>query len=262
MRELYDRAMLHARLFGFDLERTARALQGVPAYLRDLQKLRAGAGEGAFPIRHLYPCLGDRYESAGTVSEHYFYQDWWVASRIFARAPRRHVDVGSRIDGFVAQVAAFREIEVFDLRPLSLDVPTIRFRQVDLMRRHPELDGCCDSLSSLHAIEHFGLGRYGDAIDPRGHERGLDGLHHLLEPDGRLYLSVPIGEQRIEYNAHRVFSLGTLLALFAGRFEVEGFSYVDDANRFHPEVALEPGEVARDFGCHYGCGIFELRKQR
>ncbi len=259
MREHFDRAMLHARLLGLDLERTARALQGLPAYLRDLARLRSGERAG-FPIRRLYPCLGDRFEGAGNVSEHYFYQDWWVARRIFERAPRRHVDVGSRIDGFVAQVAAFREIEVFDLRPLALDVPTIRFRQVDLMQRHPELDGCCDSLSSLHALEHFGLGRYGDAIDPRGHERGLEGLHHLLEPGGRLYLSVPIGEQRIEYNAHRVFAVRTLLALFAGRFQVETFSFVDDANRFHPGVALAAAEVERDFGCHYGCGIFELVK--
>jgi hypothetical protein len=259
MKTLYDRALLHARLFGLDLERTARSLQGLPAYLRDLHVLRAREAAG-FPIRRLYPCLGDRFEAAGTVSEHYFYQDWWVARRIFERAPRRHVDVGSRIDGFVAQVAAFREIEVFDLRPLALDVPTIHFRQVDLMQRHPELDGCCDSLSSLHAIEHFGLGRYGDAIDPRGHERGLAGLHHLLEPGGRLYLSVPIGEQRIEYNAHRVFSVRTLLELVAGRFRVEAFSFVDDANRFHPEVGLAPSEVERDFGCHYGCGILELVK--
>jgi hypothetical protein len=34
-------------------------------------------------------------------------------------------------------------------------------------------DGYCDSLSCLHALEHFGLGRYGDPIDPRGHEKGI-----------------------------------------------------------------------------------------
>jgi hypothetical protein len=37
------------------------------------------------------------------------------------------------------------------------------------MKLHEDMINCCDSISSLHAIEHFGLGRYGDTIDVNGH---------------------------------------------------------------------------------------------
>lgn len=262
MNHTLDRGLANARAFGLDLEQLLRALRGVPAFVRDLARLvPQGRGAGRpFPFGGLRPCPADRYGAAGSVSEHYFYQDWHVAGRIHSRNPRRHVDVGSRLDGFVASVAAFREIEVFDIRPLALDVPTIKFRRIDLMDPLPELDGYCDSVSSLHAIEHFGLGRYGDRLDYMGHLAGLDRVHRLLQPGGQFYFSVPIGPQRIEFNAHRVFALGPLIALLEQRYRLDAFSYVGDDNHFHAAVDLDPAEVARNFGCHYGCGVFELTR--
>jgi hypothetical protein len=262
MNRVLDRWIQNAHASGLDIHQMRHALRGVPAYLRDLSRVRAEGRKAGwpFPLRGLRPCLADRHASAGLVSEHYFYQDWFVAQRVFARNPRRHVDVGSRIDGVVSSIAAFRDVEVFDIRPLALDVPAIRFRQVDLTRLPPDLEGYCDSVSSLHAIEHIGLGRYGDPVDYMGHLAGLDGIHRLLQPGGAFYLSVPIGEQRLEFNAHRVFALGPLVDLLARRYRVNSFSYVDDANRFHPEVGLAAGEVAANFGCDYGCGVFELTR--
>jgi hypothetical protein len=65
----------------------------------------------------------------------------------------------------------------------------------------------------------------------------------------------------VEYNAHRVFSVGYVLDLLSSRFEVDSFAYVDDRNHFAAEVPLTAAEVGRSFGCHYGCGIFELTKR-
>ncbi|MCP6151398.1 hypothetical protein NL425_26980, partial [Klebsiella pneumoniae] len=76
--------------------------------------------------------LGEHLETAGDAARHYFHQDLHVARRIFALAPARHVDVGSRIDGFVAHVAAFRAIEVVDIRPLSTTARNIVFLTADL----------------------------------------------------------------------------------------------------------------------------------
>lgn len=67
------------------------------------------------------------------------------------------------------------------------------------------MEGYCDSLSCLHALEHFGLGRYGDQIDPKGFEQGLINMASLLREGGVFYLAVPIGIDRVEFNAHRVF---------------------------------------------------------
>lgn len=234
----------------------------IPQFLRDYRELKRQqkTSSVSFPFGELYPCLDDRSDNAGTAKGHYFHQDLLVARRIFANAPRLHVDVGSRVDGFVAHVAAYREIEVFDVRPLKSNIPNVRFRQVDLMAPlPPALQGYCDSVSCLHALEHFGLGRYGDTVDFEGHLKGLANLKGVLAKGGKLYLSVPIGPQRIEFNAHRVFAVSTLLSLNRD-MRVDRFSYVDDRGDLHENAALEADTVAANFGCRYGCGIFELTK--
>ena len=249
--------------FGLDLRATARSTQGLPAYVRELRTLKrqAASAEPTFQFATLQPHLGEAAAESGQASGHYFHQDLLVARRVRLAEPKLHVDVGSRIDGFVAHVAAFRDIEVFDIRPLSADIPNVRFRRVDLMAQLPEgLVDYCDSLSCLHALEHFGLGRYGDPVRYDGHLIGLSNLRRILKPCGTFYLSVPIGPQRIEFNAHRVFSVEYLLRLFADSFKVDRFSFVDDAGDLHEDVSLAEGDVRRNFGCVYGCGVFEMTK--
>jgi len=225
---------------------------------------RLGGFVGDFCEGSLFPCLWDLTDNAGVAVGDYFNQDLFVAQRIFKNNPIRHIDIGSRVDGFVAHVAAFREVEVLDIRPLSSSVKNIKFRQCDFMGAIPkELIGAFDSVSSLHAIEHFGLGRYGDELDPDGWRKGLDNLGLLLKPGGRLYFSVPIGPMRIEFNAHRVFGVRFLCDYLGQMYDIESFSYVDDAGLLHPKVVLNGNpELKDDFSCTYGCGIFELIKKR
>ena len=245
------------------LGRMLRDAPEIPKFLRDYRELKRQQKNSsiAFPFGELYPCLDDLGAGAGSAKGHYFHQDLLVARRIFANAPRLHVDVGSRVDGFVAHVAAYREIEVLDVRPLAQSIPNVRFRQLDLMAPlEPSFAGYCDSLSCLHALEHFGLGRYGDTVDFEGHLKGLANLKKLVQTGGKFYLSVPIGRQRIEFNAHRVFAVATLLSLVSD-FRVDNFSYVDDRGDLHENVALAPAAVTANFGCKYGCGILELTKK-
>ena len=253
-----------AASFGLDIQKLLWSCAGLPFYVgslfrlqRQRRRLSNGWGYG-LPML----CLDDRFTAGGTANGHYFHQDLLVAKRIFANRPVRHLDVGSRVDGFVAHVAAFRSIEVIDIRPMSSAVGGMTFVQADLMRElPPDLRECCDSLSCLHALEHFGLGRYGDNIDVAGHLVGLANLHRLLAPGGRFYFSVPIGPQRIEFNAHRVFSVAHLLELLQPGFTVDAVSVVDDRGDLHEDVGLAPADVANSYGCQYGCGIFELTKK-
>lgn len=86
-----------------------------------------------------------------------------MARRVYQNNPSIHVDVGASVEGFVAHIASFRPIIVLDIRPLSNITPNIRFMQADLMSPiDARLLGYCDSLSCLHALEHFGLGRFGE----------------------------------------------------------------------------------------------------
>jgi SAM-dependent methyltransferase len=238
-------------------------LRKMPTFLFEYREIRRQGEKagGDFPFAPFYPCLQERGQESGVIAEHYFYQDLLIARKIFLNHPERHVDIGSRIDGFVAHVASFREIEVFDVRDLHLDIANIRFTRADLMNREFPFADYCDSLSCLHALEHFGLGRYGDPLDYRGHLRGWENMHRILKPGGKFYFSVPIGEQRIEFNAHRVFSVAYLLSLMEGRYAVDSFSYINDEQKLITGAALDKEAVENNFGCHYGCGIFELTKR-
>ena len=252
-------------IWGINPLTTLNTVRGLPFYLRDYTRLRRQRRQSAQPFAFGPPfvCVGERFAEGGTARGQYFHQDLLVARRIHQARPERHVDVGSRIDGFVAHVAAFRPIEVLDIRPLTSRVANLRFLQGDLMAPlPPALERCTDSLSCLHALEHFGLGRYGDPVDHDGHLKGFANLTRMLRPGGRFYFSVPIGPQRIEFNAHRVFALATLLEMARADFELERFSYVDDDGDLHEDVALDPVSVQANFGCRYGCGILELRRRQ
>ena len=247
---------------GFDPIKFGRALKGLPFYWRDFRMFRAQQKDSdvKFKAGGLWPCLGDRFSSGGVAKGHYFHQDLLVARRIFSRNPQKHVDVGSRIDGFVAHVASFRQIDVYDIREIESNVPNISFTRCDLMHFNDmSLVESCDSLSCLHALEHFGLGRYGDTVGYTGYIEGLGNLFKILRKGGVLYLSVPIGPQRVEFNAHRVFSLEYITSLFENKFQVLAFSYVDDQGDLYENFELRDG-LNDNFGCIYGCGIFELEK--
>jgi len=128
------------------------------------------------------------------------------------------------------------------------------------MQLHEDMIDAYDSISSLHAIEHFGLGRYGDPVDYYGHLKAIDNITKILRKEGRFYFSAPIGKQRIEFNAHRVFSVQYLMDLFAKNYVVDSFSYVDDNGDLYTEIDLKRSDVSNSFGCNFGCGIFELKK--
>ena len=195
--------------FGLDLRNFFRSIRGIPIFIKDWGRFREGySGKMTFK-----PCLHDRYEEGGSTKNEYFWQDLVVARWIFEAQPLRHVDVGSRVDGFVAHVASFREIEVFDVRPITTQIQGIVFKQANVMTLNTELagSGYCDSLSCLHAIEHFGLGRYGDPINPLGYESGIANMAKLLKPGGRFYLSTPVGKERVEFNANRIFAPSTII---------------------------------------------------
>jgi len=231
-------------------------------YNKDYKKFVKLAGTNSeFPIKDNYPCLYDKTDEAGDNHSHYFIQDLYVAQLIHNSNPVRHVDVGSRIDGFVAHVASFRKIELIDVRKLDSTIKNVIFTQADLMDEKSIPYDYCDSVSSLHALEHFGLGRYGDHIDPMGHIKGFNNIAKMLKKGGKFYFSVPFGRQRIDFNAHRVFGMPYLVSLVTEKFDIFSFSYIDDSSILHTEVELNPDIIDRSFGCDKGCAIFVLEKK-
>lgn len=242
---------------GFDPRRMVRSLRGIPRFV-----------VGWFRFRRKYsgqldllPCLYDWFEEGGSTKDEYFWQDLHVARKIHLASPAKHVDIGSRIDGFVAHVASFREIEVFDIRPMASRIPGIVFRQIDLMNPSESLVEYCDSLSCLHALEHFGLGRYGDSIDPLGYVAGLRNMVKILRSGGLFYLSVPIGIARVEFNAHRIFDPSSLIQrASANGLLLKEFAWIDTSRTLIQSTSPEQDmdELSK---LRYALGIFTFVKQ-
>ena len=203
----------------------------------------------------LHPVLADATSQAGRAQGHYFHQDLWAARKLIDTRPSGHVDVGSRIDGFVAHLlAAGLTVTVVDLRPLIAPVEGLRFVRDDAMSMRSFDDGSIASLSCLHALEHFGLGRYGDPIDPLGWERACDAFSRILLEGGRLLVSVPVGRERTEFNAHRVFAPHRLVQAMPA-LSLRDFAAVDDEGRLRQ--GCDPEEFA---GASFALGMYEFEK--
>jgi len=234
---------------------------GIGRYLRGRREFRARLGED-FEWGESLPMLDEWQAACGSLGA-YFFQDQCVARWIYQVNPQRHVDAGSRLDGFIGHLSVFRKVEVIDIRPSPAVVSNVTFHQLNLMEPLPAgWIEATDSLSCLHSIEHFGLGRYGDPIDVDGHLKGLEQLKRMVAPGGRLYLSTPIGPQRVEFNGHRIFAAATLAGWFTDGWEIERFAVLDESNRLDEPGAWRGPELERHFGCRTGLGIVVARKSQ
>jgi hypothetical protein len=244
---------------GVNLKKIIYSLKGAGHYLKSLLwlvKMSPRYRDKQFKLR-ICPVLSDAYDQSGIAKGHYFHQDLWASRRIFAAKPQNHIDVGSRIDGFVAHVLTFMDVSIIDVRSLKSNIVGLSFIQKNMMLEAEIGIQKYDSVSCLHALEHFGLGRYRDPLDWDGWQKGLKNISNLVKIGGKLYISVPVGLQAIEFNAHRIFSPKTIV----DECQIQGlqlidFSYIDDNGDFHPSVALE-----RAVNCDYGCGCFEFIKK-
>ena len=243
--------------FGIDLVKFFRAIHEIPRYIAVLLRYRTSF---TMPFECV-PCLHDRNREAGATKGEYFWQDLLVARMIFSARPERHVDIGSRIDGFVAHVASFREIEVFDIRPITTKIPGVIFRQANLMNPTAAIIDYCDSVSCLHALEHFGLGRYGDPIDSKGYESGIFNIARILRTDGMLYLSVPVGTERVEFNAQHVFNPSAIVEVASrNRLALQAFLlFSPDDGWFETDASPESLEAAGRK--RYSLGVFLFVKK-
>src|ERR1043165_3951997 len=134
MREQLLKFFAWLAAFGIDSFRGRSAFRNLPITVRQFRSFRKQNAElnNSWPLSFSAPCFHDRAASAGVASGHYFHQDLLVARRNYERKPAKHVDVGSSVEGFVAHVAAFRDIEVFDIRPLVNKTAGITFVQKNI----------------------------------------------------------------------------------------------------------------------------------
>ncbi|MCR6672065.1 DUF268 domain-containing protein [Devosia ginsengisoli] len=186
-----------------------RTVGYMPKFMGQFQDLKNDAGSRgvAIKIKDVFPVALDY--SVNHVNRHYWFQDIHVAQKVIdgsrGKPDHLHIDIGSRIEGFILALIAARINLVFG----EINMPKIAFentelRFIDLQNMSPEQFAGATSVSCLHVIEHLGLGKYGDAIDALGHFKVFSDFARVLGPGVPLYVSSPTSnEPGVVFNAGR-----------------------------------------------------------
>lgn len=247
--------------FGFNLLTLKKNIEGLGWYLPHLYRFLKQK-KNIKGLR-LNIQLQDKSEQAGDIHSHYFWQDLLVAKAIILKKIDNHYDIGSRIDGFIGHLlSADVQVNVFDIRPLESQIENLKFKKLDLTKDIPlQFKSSCNSLSCLHTIEHFGLGRYGDQIDVNGHLKGIIQIKQLIAPGGNFYLSFPVGKEKTYFNAHRVINpVKFFQEQLHDDFEIEKFMILTEKCSFKEFDHRDFLEY--DFDNHsYSCGIYFLKRK-
>jgi hypothetical protein len=199
----------------------------------------------------IYPCINDN-TAITSFDAHYIYHPAWAARIIKKTAPEKHVDISSTLH-FCSMLSAFVKTEFYDFRPASLTLDNLICLKADLADLHFE-SGSIISLSCMHTIEHIGLGRYGDPIDAEGDMKAIDELKRVCAKNGDLFIVVPVGIKRIQFNAHRIYHPMDMINYMDG-FILKNFSLITDDGLFIDNADLNMAAIQK-----YGCGCYWFTK--
>jgi len=97
---------------------------------------------------------------------------------------------------------------------------------------------CFDAAFSISSFEHSGLGRFGDKLNPEGDLEAMSDAGKMIRSDGILYLSVPIGKDRLIWNAHRIYGPIRLPMLLKEWELVDSFGF--DKSLFGQDGYVQP----------------------
>lgn len=201
-----------------------------------------------------YPCLSDKTTNTG-FDRHYVFHTAWAARIVAETMPEKHIDISSSLY-FCSIVSAFVNTEFYDYRPANLNLGNLKSRSGDLLKL-PFPDNSVASLSTMHVVEHIGLGRYGDPVDPMGDIKAIHELTRVLADDGNLLFVVPVGAPRIMFNAHRIYSYEQILKYFSDLTLMEFALIPDDENEGGLIRNASPTLVLTQ---SYACGCFHFKK--
>jgi hypothetical protein len=232
-----------------------------PAYtgfLRDFfrfKKMSKGSSRFTVSLLDQYPRLEDN-TSDTPFDRHYVYHCAWAACILKETKPALHVDIGSSLN-FCSMVSAFIPMEFHDVRPPDLELENLSVK-VNTLGRLDIPDHSVVSLSCMHVLEHLGLGRYGDPLDPQADLTGIAELKRILAPGGNLLIVVPLGTPKVMFNGQRVYSYG-LIKYYFGELELREFAFIpDSAADGHLIRNPTPDQMA---SFRSGCGCFWFKEK-
>lgn len=211
-------------------------------------------------IKNLNPKLDDFKYDAGDIKKNYeFHADLLTSQRVFQNKPTKHLDIGSKIDGLVSQIASYRELDVIDIRGLDIrSHKNINFIKQDILQfTVSNEEDKYDSISSNGVLGHVGLGRYGDNIDPCGYKKAIKAINNLSKQRCTVYTYVPVGKKGVEFNAHTIFDPHELINEFEiYNFKLKEFHLINDEGDL---ILNYNKDHAKDF--NFAGGYFVFTKE-
>jgi len=254
--DLKGRLKRHPRLYS--VSRSLVNALGVPksriSFRRDFKQFSQSAlrEDPRFSVdwadRH--PCFGEDTVSMG-FDRHYVYHTAWAARVLATTKPAFHADISSSLY-FAAIASAFVPVKYYEFRAVPIQLSDLTSDAASLTEL-PFANQSVSSMSCMHAIEHVGLGRYGDPIDPLGDLQALGELQRVLAPGGNLLVVVPVGRARVCFNAHRVYSHAQIVAALP-ELTLTEFALIPDSDETGGLMVNPPAELVERQ--EYGCGCF------
>jgi SAM-dependent methyltransferase len=210
--------------------RAARA-----AYERDWVLVSAQATARGLEVLR-YPLFEGGLHPEGYID----FECGFAARHLRLASPRTVLDVGS-YRTFLRGLSAAFEVTTLDIRERQQAWGTETVLTGDA-RRIPAPDASFDAVVSLSSIEHFGLGRYGDALDLDADRIAAAEMRRVLRPGGVLVLTTTLtrGRAALAFNAHRIYDLPGARGL------LEGLPPIDERFFSHRRAGAVPIEEITD----------------
>jgi hypothetical protein len=173
----------------------------------------------------------------------------WAARKLAFLRPTRHVDISSHIN-WVTAVSAFVPMEFYEYRKFDVKLDNLTCGHADLMAL-PFVSGSIRSLSCMHTLEHIGLGRYGDRLDPKGDIKGAAELSRVLATGGDLLFVTPVScDSVLFFNGARQYTYRQVLDLFP-ELRLNEFSFISPWSKGEMILNSDPDVKFSGTGCFW-----------
>ena len=145
-------------------------------------------------------------EGGGHPANFVDYECAFAADHIRQFHPGKILDVGSYRHFILGLLANFpvTTLDVRSRRPIGANetILTGDAKKINLP------DHSFDVVLSLCALEHFGLGRYGDEFDLDADQKAFAEMIRVLKPGGRIIFTTTIHRTQpsVAFNAHRIYT--------------------------------------------------------